>query len=126
MALLKDVHPFIAEVLDGKHDEILRSVEAAVTHRRKVSASQSGIRPGARIRLVDDPSNGKYAGREGIVRKVNPKSISLDLACPTCGSATETRVGFDQAAADNTCKGCFGVPEGLRVGSAKQLELVTS
>ena len=136
MALLKDVHPTIAEILNGDHDDILHGFEQAAKLRRKAILNGTGLRKGAKVRVKTEASAGDYAGREGIVSKVNQKTVSVNLACPSCGSAEPTKaaaafakisdhddVALIQAEADNACGTCYGIPDEIRC-SAGLLELV--
>lgn len=52
-------------ILEGEHDEDLRFMEQAITHRRKVLDRAVGAAPGCRFTFAD--------GREGVITKVNPK-----------------------------------------------------
>jgi hypothetical protein len=133
---LKDVHPTIAEILNGDHDDILHGFEQAAKLRRKAMVGATGLRKGAKVRVKTDAAAGDYAGREGVVSKVNPKTISVNLACDECGSAEVTKsaaafgrisdrdeVSLMQAEADNACGTCYGYPDEIRC-SAGLLEVV--
>jgi hypothetical protein len=83
MTLLKDISPLHAEILEGRYDEDLSSLVQALNHRAKIVARNSGLRPGAIVRITDDPSAGSFlAGREARIKKVNQKSISITLTDP--------------------------------------------
>lgn len=69
--LLKDVHPFIAEILEGQHDEILDQVAHACKVRLK-----SRFRKGQRVKIVNC-GNPEIEGREGVIVRVNQKTIAV-------------------------------------------------
>jgi hypothetical protein len=78
---LRDTHPLVAEILDGKYDEVLEHVERAAKIRLKQRAARSGLRKGTRIvigeaALEQAPD---FVGRKGVVDKVNPKTIGVEL-----------------------------------------------
>jgi len=79
MALLKDISPLHAEILAGTYDADLETLRQTINHRLKVAARENGIRPGAIVELVDDPSAGNLAGKKARVIKVNQKTVSIDL-----------------------------------------------
>jgi uncharacterized protein YkvS len=80
--LIKDTCPLAAEILDGKHDEILDYIVQAAAARRKMM-----FRKGMRIRLVGT-RNVELEGKEGVVIKVNQKSVTVGL-----GTADRTPYG---------------------------------
>lgn len=109
--LLRDTSPLVAEVLDGKHDDVLDNLRAAVEYRAKQKMSGEGLRKKARVRIKNDPRARDYAGREGIVDRVNKQTVTVSLVCPDCGSAVENKT-VDYA---DACKTCFGCPDGIRI-----------
>jgi hypothetical protein len=82
MALLKDVHPFIAEILEGKHDDILDQVTFACKARLK-----SRFRKGMTVRLVGT-GNPEAEGKVGVVTRVNQKTVAV--GCGTYDREWET------------------------------------
>jgi hypothetical protein len=81
MGLLRDVHPLVAEILDGKYDEILPHLSRAAEARMKQNVAKSGLRPRQRIRITEAALERmpEFVGREGKVERVNPKTISVTL-----------------------------------------------
>lgn len=109
--LLRDAGPVVADVLDGKHDDLLPQLLAAVQHRQQQTLAKGGIRKGARVRIANDPRAREYAGREGVVDRVSQKTVSISLVCPACGSASEDT----SASSEDACKTCYGMPDGVRI-----------
>jgi hypothetical protein len=130
MPLLKDAHPTIAEILDGKHDSLLAAFRQACDVREKKVRAASGIRKNAEIRMA--AGAGKVAGRTGAVKSVNAKSVTVILDCPTCGKRGE---GMTDAEAEamtqeelresfsSRCETCWGGAEEWRV-SPNLIEVV--
>lgn len=108
MAPLRNAHPTIAEILDGKHDDLLNSFDHATKHRRKMMAASSGIRPKVAVTILDDPRAGKYAGRKGVVKSIGPKLVTVRLVCPTCG-------GYEDNLTPPRCVDCSGFADGVRI-----------
>ncbi len=81
MPLLKVVHPFVADLLDGKHDEILDAVEHAVRVRKARRMSETGVRKGARVRVTDEAAERapELVGRVGKVERVNQRTVTVEL-----------------------------------------------
>lgn len=104
--------PIAKEILDGKHDEALDHIEQAAKHRQKQLLLLSGIRPGARVTLMVNPRNGQFAGRSGIVEKLNPKRVTVNLECAKCGSAKEVADSVQWA---DRCEACHGIPESVGI-----------
>ncbi len=75
--LLKDTCELAAEILDGKHDDVLEYVAQAADARLKRRAAESGIRKHGRIRVTAAES--QIAGREGRVVSVNKKTVKVEL-----------------------------------------------
>lgn len=110
--LLRDTSPLVAEVLDGTHDEILNDLRAAVEFRQKQKTMVvDGLRPKARVRIKNDPRAKDYAGREGVVDRVNKQTVTVSLVCPACGSATEKK----SESFEDACSSCYGIPDGVRI-----------
>ena len=78
MALLRDISPLHAAILDGEYDSDLASLNQTINARLKLTMRMS-FRPGSRIRVIDDPAAGNLAGIEGTVIRVNNKTVSVDL-----------------------------------------------
>jgi hypothetical protein len=76
LALITD-SPVGKAIYEGLHDEDLSLIEAAIKYRRKQLAKDNGITSGATVRVKLDPSLGKWAGREGSVKSVNTKTVTL-------------------------------------------------
>jgi transcription antitermination factor NusG len=62
--------PLVQAILAGDHDADLDRIDRAIRSRK-----QRMFRPGTRVRVID----GRTAGEEGIVTKVNLKRISVQL-----------------------------------------------
>lgn len=79
--LLRDVDPLVAAVLDGDHDDILAALNRACTIRAKRAVQATGIRPKSRVRITEEALERApdMVGREGIVVRVNPKTVSVTL-----------------------------------------------
>lgn len=69
--LLKDLSPLAAEILEGKHDDVLDYLSQAITARHK-----SLFRKGQRVRLKDT-KNPALEGKEAVITRVNQKTYSV-------------------------------------------------
>lgn len=99
-------------IIDGKHDDDLAQILRAAEWRRKVVVQKSGIRKNAKVRMKADPRSGEFAGREGVVTKINKTRVSVDFKCRACG---ESKPSPEGKAFEDECQTCYGVPEGLLV-----------
>jgi transcription antitermination factor NusG len=63
-------HPFVAAILGGEHDDEIDLIQQACSARLK-----RRFRKGTRIEVT----SGSLMGATGVVIKVNPKRISVDL-----------------------------------------------
>lgn len=64
-------------IYEGQYDDELSLIEAACKYRRKNKAKENGIKPLAQVRVKLDPALGKWQGREGTVKSVNAKTVTL-------------------------------------------------
>lgn len=71
--LLKDTCPLAAEILEGAHDADLGNIIAAAQARKKAR-----FRRGTRV-LITGTGDPKTEGKEGVIQKVNPKTISVGV-----------------------------------------------
>lgn len=76
--LLRDSCELAARILDGEYDTDLDYIEQAARARAKRVAAESGIRVGARVRLINT-RNPELEGAEGVVVKRNPKTYVVGL-----------------------------------------------
>lgn len=70
---LKETSPLAAEILDGKHDADLDYIRQACAHRLKMR-----FRKGTAVRLTGT-RNAHLEGKEGVILKVNARSISVGV-----------------------------------------------
>lgn len=75
--LLKDISPLHAEILEGKHDDNLRTLAQAIDHRFKIAAREKGIRKNSIVTIIDDPLAGHLAGKKARVETVNKKTVTI-------------------------------------------------
>lgn len=75
--LLRDTHELVAEVLDGKHDDIVDHLERAAKFRQRQIATQS-FRVGGRVK-TQGTGRIEYEGVEGTVEKINAKTIAVRM-----------------------------------------------
>ena len=80
--LLKDVDQITADILAGKHDDILDAIEQSVKVRRKTKTVESGLRVGAVVTFTDNPKCGELAGLSAVVTKVNKKTVGAAILLP--------------------------------------------
>lgn len=71
--LIKDTCQIAGEIIDGEHDDDLDYILQAVKARQKTR-----FRKGSRVRIVGSKDI-RTEGKEGVVLKVNQKSISVGL-----------------------------------------------
>lgn len=71
--LIKDTCQIAAEIIDGEHDDDLDYILQAVKSRQKTR-----FRKGSRVRIVGSKDI-RTEGKEGVVLKVNQKSVSVGL-----------------------------------------------
>jgi hypothetical protein len=79
--LMRDVHPILADIEDGKHDDLLGKIALAVERRQKRVVRTLGLRPNVRFRITDaaHAQAPDFAGREGKVIRVNAKTVTVKL-----------------------------------------------
>lgn len=79
--LLKDTSPIVAEILEGKHDDVLPHIHRAAALRMKRTAAASGVRRNSKIRIKDVAEEWRpdLVGRTGIVERVNQKTYTVKL-----------------------------------------------
>lgn len=71
--LLKDTCPLAGAILEGEHDDDLQHIISAAQHRQKSLWTKN-----TRVR-VTGTGNPKTEGAEGVILKVNPKTITVGL-----------------------------------------------
>lgn len=98
-------------ILRGEHDGDLSKIEQAVARRKKAVLKDTGIRAHARVNVAVDKRSGPYAGKDGVVTKVNKIRAIVAFPCPDCGRTEATRSAVEEGLADDACHTCFGFPD---------------
>ena len=76
--LLKDISPLHNAILEGDYDDDLNTLSQAVEYRRK-QLLKTRYAVGSTVTIVNDPMAGALAGKKVRVRKINKKTVSVDL-----------------------------------------------